>query len=373
MDAVGIYVHIPFCRARCTYCDFNTYVGQEALFEPYVQALEREIREHHGEGHTLFFGGGTPSLLAPAQIERIIRACREALALPHDAEITVECNPGTVTIEYLRALRAIGVNRLSLGAQSANPNELRLLGREHDWHTVVAALEAARAAGFDNVNLDLIFGLPYQTLAHWQHTLRAALALQPDHLSLYALTIEVGTPMHDWTRRGEMPLPDPDLAAAMYALAEEWLGAAGFVHYEISNWHRPGKACQHNLVYWRNESYFGFGAGAHGATPTLRYWRVRKPAEYIARIRRGENTIAGSEPITPETSRSETMMLGLRLLEEGVSQARFAQRYGAPIAAFFAEALRRGEQRGLIEVTPERVRLRPEARFVSNQAMMLFV
>ncbi|MCX7939189.1 MAG: radical SAM family heme chaperone HemW [Thermoflexales bacterium] len=373
MDAVGIYVHIPFCRARCTYCDFNTYIGQEALFEPYVRALEREIRAHRGVAHTLFFGGGTPSLLTPTQLERLITACRDALALPSDAEITVECNPGTVTQPYLRALRSVGVNRLSFGAQSANLHELRLLGREHDWRAVVSAVEAVRAAGFDNLNLDLIFGLPYQTLDQWQHTLRAALALQPDHLSLYALTIEAGTPMHDWTRRGEVPLPDPDLAAAMYALAEEHLDAAGFTHYEISNWHRPDKACQHNLVYWRNGSYFGFGAGAHGATETLRYWRVRRPAEYIARAQRGESTIAGSETIEPATSRSETMMLGLRLLEEGVSQARFAQRYGAPISAFFAEALQRGEQLGLIEVTPERVRLRPEARFISNQAMMLFI
>lgn len=373
MEEIGIYIHIPFCRARCSYCDFNTYVGLEGLFEPYVRALEQEIRRECGRAHTLFFGGGTPSLLSPAQLGRLIQACREALALPADAEITVECNPGTVDVGYLRALRAEGVNRLSFGAQSADPDELRLLGREHDWRAVMDAIDAARNAGFDNVNLDLIFALPNQTLTSWQRTLEAALALEPDHVSLYALTIEVGTPMHDWTRRGEVPLPDPDLAAAMYDSAEEALAAAGFAHYEISNWHRPGRACRHNLIYWRNQPFFGFGAGAHGATEAQRYWRVKRPADYIARVERGENTIKGSELIDPRTSRGETMMLGLRLLEEGVSRARFAARYGAPIEAFYARELAEGQRKGLLEVLPDRVRLTRAARFVSNQAMQLFV
>ncbi|MCS6772795.1 MAG: radical SAM family heme chaperone HemW [Anaerolineae bacterium] len=373
MDTVGVYVHIPFCRARCSYCDFNTYVGLEDLFEPYVCALEHEIRNERGQAHTLFFGGGTPSLLSPQQLGRLITACRDTFKLPDEAEITVECNPGTVDVDYLRALRAEGVNRLSFGAQSADPAELRLLGREHDWRTVVAAVNAARRAGFDNINLDLIFALPNQTLGSWQRTLSAALALEPDHVSLYALIIEVGTPMHDWTRRGEVPLPDPDLAAEMYDYAESVLGAAGFVHYEISNWHRAGRACQHNLVYWRNQPFFGFGAGAHGATGGQRYWRVKRPAEYIARVERGESTIKGCEQIDARTSRSETMMLGLRLLDEGVSRARFAARYGAPMEAFFARELAEGAQKGLLELKPDCVRLTRAGRFVSNQAMQLFV
>ena len=177
--------------------------------------------------HTIFFGGGTPSLLTPGQLGGLILACRETFDLPAAPEITAECNPGTVTVDYLRELRAVGVNRLSFGAQSANPGELKLLGREHDWDQVAAAISAARAAGFGDVNLDLIFGLPYQSLDSWRGTVRETLALAPDHISLYALTIEQGTPMHDWTRRGEVPFPDPDLAADMYDHAEQAMGAAG--------------------------------------------------------------------------------------------------------------------------------------------------
>ncbi|MFN4294492.1 MAG: radical SAM family heme chaperone HemW [Thermoflexales bacterium] len=378
----GIYLHIPFCRARCSYCDFNTYVGLDALFAPYVDALRREILAGGGVGeagdkrapaHTIFFGGGTPSLLRADQIGALIRACREAFNLPERCEITVECNPGTVSADYLCALRAEGVNRLSFGAQSANPDELRLLGREHGWDEVRAAIAAARAAGFDNVNLDLIFGLPDQSLRSWQQTVEAALELDPDHISLYALTIEVGTPMHDWTRRGEAPLPDPDLAADMYEFAERALGQAGFEHYEISNWCKPGRACAHNLIYWRNEPYHGFGAGAHGSTIRRRYWKVKRPADYIARIAQGAPVELGSEELDEATSRGETMMLGLRLLREGVDQARFAERYGAPVAHFYARALEQGVARGLLEVTDERVRLTARGRFVSNQAMRLFL
>ncbi|MDW8351492.1 MAG: radical SAM family heme chaperone HemW [Anaerolineae bacterium] len=377
----GIYLHIPFCRARCSYCDFNTYVGLEALFEPYVRALQQEIRAQAEAGgtrarppaSTIFFGGGTPSLLSASQIGDLIRACRETFDLPEHGEITVECNPGTVSVDYLCALRVEGVNRLSFGAQSADPDELRLLGREHGWDEVCAAIAAARAAGFDNVNLDLIFGLPYQSLESWQRTVEAALELAPDHISLYALTIEVGTPMHDWTRRGEVPLPDPDLAADMYAFAEQALGTAGFEHYEISNWCKPGRACAHNLIYWRNEPYYGLGAGAHGSTIRRRYWKVKRPADYIARVMQGAPVELGSEEIDEATSRGETMMLGLRLLNEGVDQARFAARYGAPIAHFYASALEQGVALGLLEVTDERIRLTERGRFISNQAMRLFL
>lgn len=382
----GIYLHIPFCRARCSYCDFNTYVGLEALFEPYVRALRQEILAQGSTGgakdapadvrppaHTIFFGGGTPSLLRSDQLGDLIRACRDTFDLPEHCEITVECNPGTVSVDSLCALRAEGVNRLSFGAQSANPEELHLLGREHGWDEVRAAIAAARAAGFDNVNLDLIFGLPYQSLPSWQRTLAAALELDPDHISLYALTIEVGTPMHDWTRRGEVPLPDPDLAADMYAFAECALGEAGFEHYEISNWCKPGRACAHNLIYWRNEPYYGLGAGAHGSTIRRRYWKVKRPADYIARIAHGAPVELGSEDIDEATSRCETMMLGLRLLREGVDQARFAARYGAPVAHFYARALEQGVAQGLLDVTDERIRLTERGRFVSNQAMRLFL
>lgn len=373
----GLYLHIPFCSSRCSYCDFNTYVGLNDLYGPYARALEQEIRlcssSSRLPAHTIFFGGGTPSLLRPELIGDLVRACHDTFDMPATVETTMECNPGTVTADYLRGVRSHGVNRLSFGAQSADPEELRLLGREHSWDQVGVAFAAAREAGFDNVNVDLIFGLPYQSLTSWKRTVQAALALNPDHISLYALTIEIGTPMYDWTRRGEVPFPDPDAAADMYDHAEEALGAAGYDHYEISNWCKPGRECAHNLIYWRNEPYFGLGAGAHGSTIARRRWNAKRPADYIGRIERGESVEMNHEDIDERTSRGETMMLGLRLLNEGVPHARFEQRYGAPMAAFFARELNEGVSKGLIEMDAERVRLTERGRFVSNQVMKLFV
>jgi oxygen-independent coproporphyrinogen-3 oxidase len=376
-ETSGIYLHIPFCRARCTYCDFNTYIGMESLYAPYARALTREIRAQDPSSRprpsTLFFGGGTPSLLSPEQLGGLIDACRDHLRLADDAEVTAECNPGTVTREYLAALRAHGVNRLSFGAQSADPDELKLLGREHGFDDVARAVDNARAAGYDDVNFDLIFGLPYQSVDSWRRTLDAAMPLVPTHISLYALTIEQGTPMYDWTRRGEVPFPDPDLAADMYDIARERLAAHGFAHYEISNWCKPGREAKHNLIYWRNLPYFGLGAGAHDATVGRRTWKVRRPADYIARAEAGDSLEHNHEDLDARTSRGETMMLGLRLLTEGVDQARFERRYGAPIAHFFEQELARGVELGVLDVTPERIRLTERGTFVSNLAMRLFV
>jgi len=375
----GLYLHIPFCSSRCSYCDFNTYVGLTDLFEPYAQALAAEVRRAPATGQaqetaeTIFFGGGTPSLLAPSQIGALIEACTDVFDLPEQAELTMEANPGTVTADYLGGVRAHGINRLSFGAQSADPTELKLLGREHDWAAVASAVTAAREVGFANINVDLIFGLPYQSLEAWQRTVQAALALSSDHISLYALTIETGTPMFDWTRRGEVPFPDPDVAADMYDYAEQTLGQAGFMHYEISNWCKPGHACQHNLIYWRNEPYHGLGAGAHGSTIVRRRWNVKRPAEYIARIKAGQTAELDGEDIDVRTSMGETMLLGLRLLDEGVEHARFEGRYGTPLTKVFGPELDEGLTKGLIEIDDVRVRLTARGRFISNQVMKLFV
>lgn len=374
----GLYLHIPFCRHRCSYCDFNTYVGLNDLYEPYTAALAGEIAGRAGGARppadTIFFGGGTPSLLSADQLGRLIAACHTAFAMPADPETTIECNPGTVTVDGLRDLRAAGANRLSFGAQSADPAELRLLDREHGWEEVGAAVRAARAAGFDNVNIDLIFGLPRQTLETWRRTLDAALELAPDHISLYALTIEPGTPMQDLTRRGTLPLPDADAAADMYDHAETRMGAAGYAHYEISNWCRPGRECAHNLIYWRNEPYYGLGAGAHSSAIQRRWWNAKRPADYIARAALGPGAVeAGGEDIDAPTSRGETMMLGMRLLGEGMPHARFEARYGAPMTAFFGDALREAAGRGLVVVDAAGARLTEKGRFLSNQVFRMFV
>ena len=346
----------------------------EPLYEPYVQALLKEIasQEKH-KATTLFIGGGTPSLLPPAQLGALIAAVREHFQLDDLAEVTVECNPGTVTLEYLKELKLRGANRLSFGAQSADPDELKLLGREHGFEDVIRAVENAREAGFGNINFDLIFGLPKQLLPTWQNTLARAVKINPDHISLYALTIENGTPMYDWTKRGEIPYPDPDAAADMYDHAEETLAKHGYEHYEISNWCKPGREAQHNLIYWRNEPYFGLGAGAHSSDIANRWWKVRRPADYIARAEKGESLIMGSEIIDARTSRGETMMLGLRLLQEGITNKRFAQRHGEVIGKFFAKDHKHAEAQGLITHDADRVLLTQRGRFLSNQVMKLFV
>ena len=380
----GIYLHIPFCRARCSYCDFNTYVGLDAIFEPYVRALQGEIRtaapvsSDRPPAHTIFIGGGTPSLLKPDWIGDLIHTCRERFELPPQFECTMECNPGTVTLDYLTQLRAQGVNRLSFGAQSADPAELQLLGREHTFDQVGYAVAWARQAGFDNVNFDLIFGLPRQQLSTWQHTLDTALQLKPDHISLYALTIENGTPMHDWVRRGEVPYPDPDAAADMYDYAEQTMQPFGYDHYEISNWCLPGHECEHNLVYWHNEPYYGLGAGAHSSAILAgrggrRWWKVRRPADYVSKATHGESLEMNHEDLDERTSRGETIVLGLRLLNEGVNQARFAERYGTPLAALYKRELDEGQQLGLINIDAERVILTPKGHFLSNRVMEMFV
>ncbi|MFN8422977.1 MAG: radical SAM family heme chaperone HemW [Anaerolineae bacterium] len=269
-DDLGLYVHIPFCAKKCPYCDFNTYAGLEARFEPYVQALCRELamRAPDIAGRivtTVFIGGGTPTVLANEQLARIMQAVRDNVALDADAEITSEANPGTVDAAKFDGLRAAGVNRLSIGAQSLQPDELAFLGRIHGVGDVGRAVDAARNAGFDNLNVDFMFGLPGQPMAAWRDTLRRALDLGTDHLSLYSLIVEPETPLHHWVAAGAVAAPDDDVAAAHYEAAMEVLGGAGFQHYEVSNWARtPLHQSRHNLVYWRNLDYLAVGAGAHG-------------------------------------------------------------------------------------------------------------
>lgn len=390
----SLYLHIPFCTHRCAYCDFNTYAGMEDQIPAYVQALCQEIQVVSRESaepvpvHTIFFGGGTPSLLNIDQIDAILRTIYASYQVSPLAEITLEANPGTVSAAYLRELRALGVNRLSFGMQSANAMELRFLTRQHDLRDVIQAVSWGRQAGFDNLSLDLIFGLPNQTLNTWQNTVHQALALSTEHLSLYSLTVEHGTPLYRWVQRGLVESPDDDIAADMYEWSMEYLAGAGFTQYEISNWARPGPkgalySSRHNLQYWLNRPYLGFGAGAHGSARGVRTANVNGVAVYIKRM---NHPAAGPFPASPAnreinpidrtTAMGETMMVGLRLTRQGVSNAEFQARFGVSLEETYPRQIKQLESQGLLEwvENPDlRLRLTPRGRLFGNRVFREFI
>ncbi len=417
MTSYSLYIHIPFCRHRCAYCDFNTYAGQEESIPVYVDALCREI-EFVGAmaparlaAHTVFFGGGTPSLLSPRQFNSILAAIRCNFDLAPDAEITMEANPGTVSPGSLVELRQSGINRVSFGAQSANGEELRLLERAHTFLDVLDALSSARRAGFDNLNLDLIYGLPGQLVETWKTTVNRVLELHPEHISAYALTLEHGTPFGRWSARGLLPLPDPDSAAEMYEWAGEAFEAAGYAQYEISNWARRGAAdgtnlsmsCRHNLQYWRLGPYLGFGAGAHGYADGYRYSNVLRIKTYVDRLVGERNSALVAARLredalprfplspaavnhhrqTPQDDMSEFMIMGLRLTSEGISPTAFEQRFGRPLAEVYGVQVDDLVRLGLLEWSGNRplemphdsqiLRLTKRGRLLGNQVFLRFI
>jgi oxygen-independent coproporphyrinogen-3 oxidase len=403
----SVYIHIPFCTHRCAYCDFNTYAGQEAVIPAYVDALCREIeyvgsrfpshelRRVRGEGnvHTLFFGGGTPSLLSPKQFESVLKAIRANFSMTEGAEITMEANPGTVSYANLLELRKLGINRISFGVQSANMEELHMLERVHTFFDVIEAVSSARKAGFDHLNLDLIYGLPEQSMQTWQTTVKRILDLHPEHISAYALTLEHGTPFGRWSAKGLLPLPDPDLAADMYEWASEIFVSAGYHQYEISNWAKPERECKHNLQYWRGLPYLALGAGAHGYADGYRYSNILRIKTYIDRLANYE--FANYQfPLTPasvnhhkQTSQddmSEFMMTGLRLTQEGVSEHEFQARFGKTMRAVYEKEIEELLKLGLLEehespspsgsgVKGKGVRLTQRGRLLGNQVFLRFV
>lgn len=390
----SLYIHIPFCATKCRYCDFNAYARMERLIPEFVQALVREIEAW---GHllgpvrvpTLFFGGGTPSLLAAEDIGRILDAARHAFRMDRDAEVSLEANPDDVTLPKLRRLRDVGINRLSMGVQSFDDVLLQAIDRRHSADQAAAAYETATAAGFDNISLDLMYGLPRQTIARWEDTLARALALGPAHLSLYALTIEEHTPLWNDVRQGRAPEPDPDAAAEMYVLAEERLAAAGYTHYEISNWTLRGHECRHNLVYWRNQPYLGMGPGAHSRMGAFRFHTVLSPAQYVQRaarlplpapspqsltpdLLRAMPTIGGVEELDASTDLADTLILGLRL-SEGVDMAQVTQRFPGRIPARRDSAIQELRSIGLLEQDGSILRLTRRGRLLGNEVFLRFL
>ncbi len=379
LDTASLYLHIPFCHTRCHYCDFNTYAGLLPLREPYVKALEKEIAlagtmARHADGalrrsRTIFFGGGTPSLLTVAQITRLLNACSTSFAVDKDAEITMEANPGTLDKEQLQGIRAVGINRLSMGAQSFDAGLLQILGRIHTPEEITQAVTWARAAGFTSINIDFMFGLPGQTMQHWRETLDRALELRPEHLSLYSLIIEEGTPFHTWVHEGSLVPGDEDLCADMYEYADERLSAAGYENYEISNWALPGHHSRHNLTYWQNLPYIGMGAGAYSTFGKRRFSNIREPLDYIKAVNAHRLPEADTEPIEREQDMSETAFLALRTAM-GLHLPTFAQRFSQPFADFAGNRLRPVEEAGLLEQDGEWVRLSKRGRLLGNEVFL---
>ena len=377
--AIGVYPHIPFCHHICPYCDFNTYRGLESLIPRYVDALTRDIAGSTPglAAQTVYFGGGTPSLLEPEQIGRVVGACRETFDLAPDAELTLEANPNRTDVAWFAAVRAAGVNRLSIGAQTFDRRGLRVLGRQHEAAEVIAAVTAAREAGFDNISLDLIFGWPGQTLDQWRHdldTIQQFPGGPPEHCSLYSLIVEPGTPMADAVTRGVLTVIDDDSAADLYEIAMATMADAGWTHYEIANWARePRFASQHNAVYWRNGAYAAFGAGAHGRLGNERFMNHLKPLTYIEAVEMGASPHSNTEFLSPEIQMGETMMLGLRLLGEGVTAAEFEARHGVALMEQFGAQIEALTGLGLLDWDGSRLRLTSRGTLLANDVCARFL
>ena len=384
---LSIYLHIPFCSVRCGYCAFNTYTELEQLIPAYVDALCRELEalaasSPHENVHTLYFGGGTPSLLTAGQLERLLKLLAELFPLSGDVEISLEANPDDLNAKYLKELRALGFNRLSIGMQSADEGILRLFDRQHDLETVRRAVDAARVAAFDNLNLDVIFGSPGETLADWEHTVAELLSLTPDHVSMYGLELKGGTDLRQRVDAGKLPQPDDDVFADMYEYAADIMQRHGYAQYEISSWHRAGKQCRHNLQYWRNLPYAGLGAGAHGFAGGIRYSTIASPQRYIAALGNGLDQ-PFEFPLTPAVAKHkmliradelyETIMMGLRMTQEGINRSAFRDRFGEDFVSMFPEQVERLVARKLIQLSDEAVRLAEAGPLLSNGVIREFV
>lgn len=417
-----LYIHVPFCQRRCSYCDFNTYANMDDRIEAYTQALCAELairsRELHIGGRkasreqpptnvtaaapltraglrpTIFLGGGTPTMLSLKQMERVLEAAAAIVPLA-GAEITTEANPGTVIDQaYLRGLRSLGINRISFGVQSLHDPTLRVLGRIHTAAEAIETYKQAERAGFERINLDFIFGLPGQTLDQWRWTLRELTALEPEHVSLYSLIVEDGTPLHQQVLRGSISVPDDDDTAAMYELAIERFAAAGYAQYEISNWskrnaqpshttstnmqpatfdhHLPAGACHHNVAYWLNADYIGAGAGAHGHRYPTRWHNILNVNDYIRAASANRLPVAETINLNENDLMGETMMMGLRL-NVGVSFAHFRDRCGQALLDVYAAEVAELVDQQLIAQDALGIRLTARGRMLGNTVFARFL
>ena len=372
---LSVYVHIPFCTVKCGYCDFNAYAGMDALKSSYTKALVREVSllpldlRSRPVG-TIAFGGGTPGELDPADIRSVLQAVTAHFSVTKGAEISLEANPGTTSGRQLDELRTAGVTRISFGAQSFDPSELAFLDRIHSPEAIGASVRLARAAGFESIGLDLMYGLPGQTTDGWKQNLVSAVALTPNHLSTYGLTVEPGTPLASRVTSGAVTVPDDDASAEMYEFTDTVLGPAGFVQYELSNWAQPGHHSRHNSVYWTDGDYLGIGAGAHGYLDGERYENVAHPRRYIAALNLASEhgwpaRLSAYRP-SLGVAMSDFISLRLRLLD-GLAASAFAERFGTSLSAACGAVLDRCVAAGVIEAVTGWVRLTRRGRLLHGE------
>ena len=391
---IALYVHIPFCETKCPYCDFNTYAGINHLLPTYLAALEREVHVWgealgHPTVNTVFLGGGTPSMLSPGQMRALLDAVRSAFPIAGGAEVTAEVNPDDASVDRLAAFREAGVDRISLGVQSLDDAELKMLGRRHKAEGALAALAAIGRAGFTNFSADLMYGLPHQGMATWQRTVEGLLVAGPQHVSAYALTLEEGTPFGKQAVDGLLPEQDPDLAAEMYWWADDVFASAGLRNYEISNWAVPGMESRHNVTYWRNVPYLGVGPGAHSFLGGYRFANLKSPVRYMTKVRAWEQPtsieellrerpgpVADVNAIDQRTEMADSVILGLRLAD-GVSEHGFRERFGLGLRDVYGAAIAQSIALGLLWQEGEGdgvvLRLTKEGRLLANEAFVRFL
>ena len=394
-NGIALYIHIPFCETKCPYCDFNTYAGINHLIPSYVDALSQELRVWasalgHPRVNTVFFGGGTPSMLSPKQMNSLMSLIRREFAVQADAEISAEVNPDDVTVERITGFREAGLNRISMGVQSFFDHELQLLGRRHNVAQTLKAFEAIQQAGIPNISMDLMYGLPHQGIESWKRDIEGVIAAAPQHISAYALTLEPETPMAQRVSKGNLPEQDPDLAADMYEWATTALAKAGYHNYEISNWAQPGRESTHNVTYWHNLPYLGVGPGAHSFLGGYRFANGKSPVTYMAKVnawstppadletllRESPGFVEDIEPMDAQTEMDDSVIMGLRLAE-GVRNHDFRARFETNLHEAYGDAIKESISLGLLKsngMWPEAtIQLTERGKLLANEVFIRFL
>ena len=385
-ESLGIYIHIPFCQTKCFYCDFNTYTKIEDQIDEYISCVISEINiwgEILGNSsiRSIFFGGGTPSYIDSKYIKIILDSIHENFYVDKNIEVTLETNPNDVSKNKFIDLISIGINRISMGVQSFDDSLLRMLGRRHDSKEAENSYKTIRETGFDNLSIDLMYGLPYQSIQSWENTLDKSIYLKPNHISLYSLQVENGTPLKSKINSGAYEKPDDDKAAEMYEIAEKKLFNKNFFQYEISNWSKKSFECVHNKIYWENNFYLGIGAGAHSRINNFRFSNIKSPKKYI-------NTLMNNKVLKSETMKidfienldslsysdeiSETMMMGMRL-NQGIKLEKFKQKFGKTIYEIFDNEIKKLKNLNLIEINETHIRLSSKGRLLGNEVFQEFI